>query len=58
MPLPITPEQRIKELEEKLRLAEQKAQFFEAVVDVMEKDYGVMVKKQSGKSSRKSALPD
>lgn len=35
---PPTPEQRIKELEEKLRLAEQKAEFFEAVVDVMEKD--------------------
>lgn len=55
---PPTPEQRIKELEEKLRLAEQKAQFFEAVVDVMEKDYGVSVKKRSGKSSRKNALPD
>ena len=58
MPLTLTPEQRIKELEEKLRLAEQKARFFEAVVDVMEKDYGVTVKKQSGKSSRKNALPD
>lgn len=58
MPLTHTPEQRIKELEEKLRLAEQKARFFEAVVDVMEKDYGVTVKKQSGKSPRKNALPD
>lgn len=55
---PPTPEQRIKELEEKLRLAEQKAEFFEAVVDVMEKDYGVPVKKRPGKSSRKNALPD
>lgn len=55
---PPTPEQRIKELEEKLRLSEQKAQFFEAVVDVMEKDHGVSVKKRSGKSSRKNALPD
>lgn len=55
---PPTPEQRIKELEEKLRLAEQKAEFFEAVVDVMEKDYGVSVKKRPGKSSRKNALPD
>lgn len=52
------PRQRIKELEEKLRRAEQKAQFFEAVVEVMEKDYGVSVKKQLGKSSRKNALPD
>ena len=58
VPAPLTPEQRIKELEEKLRLAEQKAQFFKAVVDVMEADYGVSVKKQSGKSSRKNALPD
>lgn len=55
---PPTPEQRIKELEEKLRLAEQKAEFFEAVVNVMEKDYGVTVKKRPGKSSRKTALPD
>lgn len=55
---PPTPEQRIKELEEKLRLAEQKAEFFEAIVDVMEKDYGVFVKKRPGKSSRKNAEPD
>ncbi len=55
---PPTPEQRIKELEEKLRLAEQKAEFFEAVVDVMEKDYGVSVKKRPGKSLSNNALPD
>lgn len=55
---PPTPEQRIKELEEKLRLAEKRAQFFEAVVDVMEKDHGVLVKKRSGRSSRRNALPD
>lgn len=55
---PPTPEQRIKELEEKLRLAEQKAQFFEAVVDVMERDCGVSVKKRLGKSSRKNTPPD
>jgi transposase-like protein len=52
--LPLTPEQRIKELEEKLALANQKAQFFEAVVDVLKNDYGVsVVKKRSGKSSPK-----
>jgi transposase-like protein len=52
--LPLTPDQRIKELEEKLALANQKAQFFEAVVDVLKNDYGVsVVKKQSGKSSPK-----
>jgi transposase-like protein len=56
--LPLTPEQRIKELEEQLRLSEQKAQFFKAVVDVLEKDYGVsVVKKRPGKSSRKTASP-
>ena len=52
--LPPTPEQRIKELEEQLALATQKAQFFEAVVDVLKNDYGVsVVKKRPGKSLRK-----
>lgn len=47
-----TPEQRIKELEQELAQMSQKAQFFEAVVDVLKKDYGVsIVKKRSGKSS-------
>jgi transposase-like protein len=53
-PRPQTPEQRIKELEQQLELARQKAQFFEAVVDVLKQDYGVsIVKKRPGKSSRK-----
>ena len=52
---PLTPEQRIRQLEVQLREANQKAQFFEAVVNVLEKDYGVTVKKPVGKSSRKSA---
>ena len=52
-PLPLTPEQRIKALEKQLELANQKAQFFEAVVDVLKNDYGVsIVKKRPGKSSR------
>ncbi len=64
MPLPPpTPEQRIKELEAQLHKAEQrvaeaeqKADFFKAVVDVLEKDYGVsLAKKPPGKSSRKPA---
>lgn len=57
---PLTPEQRIKQLETQLQAAErqvkdaeQKAQFFEAVVNVLEKDYGISVKKQLGKSLRK-----
>jgi transposase len=60
---PQTPEQRIKALEVQLQQAElrvqdaeQKAEFFKAVVDVLEKDYGVsLVKKRPGKSSRKPA---
>ena len=51
----LTPEQRIKQLEVQLREATQKARFFEAVVDVLKKDYGVTVKKPVGKSSRKSS---
>lgn len=55
-PLPLTPEQRIKELEIQLKEAQQKAALFEAVVDVLDKEYGVrIVKKPLGKSSRKSS---
>ncbi|SEK11029.1 helix-turn-helix domain-containing protein, partial [Achromobacter sp. NFACC18-2] len=35
----LTPEQRIKELEIQLKEAREKAQLFEAVVNVLEKDY-------------------
>lgn len=50
--LPQTPEQRIKELEQQLAQTQQKAEFFEAVVDVLKRDYGVsVVKKPRGKSS-------
>jgi transposase len=55
-PIPLTPEQQIKALEVQLRAAQEKAQLFEAVVEVLKKDYGVrIVKKPSGKSSRKSS---
>lgn len=50
--LPQTPEQRIKELEKQLELSRQKAQFFETVVNVLKKDYGISVKKLPGKPSR------
>ena len=51
----LTPEQRIRELEVLLKEAREKSQFFEAVIDVLKKDYGVrVVKKPVGKSSRKS----
>jgi transposase len=54
---PPTPEQRIKALEVQLKDAQEKAQLFEAVLDVLKKDYGVrVVKKPLGKSSCKSAL--
>ncbi len=53
---PPTPEQRIKELEVQLKDAQQKAQLFEAMLDVLKKDYGVrVIKKPLGKSSRKSS---
>jgi transposase-like protein len=55
----LTPEQRIKELEQQLQVMSQKAQFFEAVVDVLKNDYGVsIVKKRPGKSSRKERSKD
>lgn len=48
-----TPDQRIKELEQQLADSKQKAEFFEAVVNVLESDYGVsVVKKRKGKSSK------
>jgi transposase-like protein len=55
-PKPLTPEQQIKELEVQLARAQEKAKLFEAVLDVLKKDYGVrVVKKPSGKSSRKAS---
>ena len=52
----LTPEQRIKELEVQLKEAREKAAFFEAVVNVLKRAYGVQVaKKPAGKSSRKSS---
>jgi transposase len=55
-PSSLTPEQqRIKQLEAQLKEAQEKATLFEAVLDVLKRDYGVPVKKPSGKSSRKSS---
>jgi len=49
-----TPEQRIKALEKQLAESELKAQFFEAVVNVLETDYGVRItKKQKAQLSNK-----
>lgn len=53
-PLPPTPEQQIKALQVQLAQAQEKAKLFEAVLNVLEKDYGVrVVKKPLGKSSTK-----
>ena len=41
----LTPAQRIRELEVLLKEAREKSQFFEAVIDVLKKDYGVRVVK-------------
>ncbi len=55
-PAVLTPQQQIKALEVQLDEANEKARLFEAVLDVLKKDYGVrVVKKPLGKSSRKSS---
>ena len=52
-PTTLTPEQQIKALQVQLKEANEKAQLFEAMLDVLKKDYGVrVVKKPLGKSSR------
>ncbi len=51
---PLTPEQQIKALQVQLAQAQEKAQLFEAIIEVLRKDYGVrVVKKPLGKSSTK-----
>mgnify|MGYP002062244856 CR=1 FL=1 len=51
----ITPEQRIKELEQQLAEEQLKAQFFEGVVKVMKEDFGVsLTKKRLASLSRKN----
>ncbi|BCL73961.1 hypothetical protein TUMSATVNIG1_59470 (plasmid) [Vibrio nigripulchritudo] len=45
-PSPQTPEPRIKELEQQLQETQLKADFFEAVVKVMDRDFGVRLSKK------------
>lgn len=45
-PLPLTPEQRIKELQRQLAETKEKAQFFEAVVKVMNTGFGATLTKK------------
>ncbi|MHA6824574.1 IS3 family transposase [Ralstonia pseudosolanacearum] len=56
-PKALTPEQRIKELEVQLKEAKEKAALFEAVVDIMRRDYGVVVKKPSGQVISQRLVP-
>ncbi len=57
--MPLTPEQRIKELEQQLAESEVKAQFFEAVVKVMNTEFGAtLTKKQLATLSRKRKRRD
>lgn len=52
--LPLTPDQRIKELEVQLKEANEKARLFEAMLDVIKNEYGIKIpKKPLGRSSRK-----
>lgn len=54
-PLPLTPEQRIKELEQQLYETKRKAELFESIINILERDYGVStIKKPQGKQSKKS----
>ena len=49
-PKALTPEQKIKALEKELEDTKLKAQFFETIVDVLDKDFGVRItKKQRNK---------
>ena len=48
---PLTPEQRIKELEQQLKEEKQKSALFENVINIMRDEHGVTVKKSSGKLS-------
>lgn len=53
--LPLTPDQRIKELEVQLKEANEKARLFEAMLDVIKNEYGIKIpKKPLGRSSRKA----
>lgn len=51
---PLTPEQRIKELEVQLLAAQQKALLFEKMVDVINTQYPTIAKKSLGKLSKPS----
>ena len=51
---PQTPEQRIKALEVQLKAAQQKAQLFETIVEVIRAEHPALLKKHSGKLCKPS----
>jgi transposase len=54
-PTQLTPEQQIKAPQVQLKEANEKAQFFETVLDVLKRDYGVRVVKSLRASPRAAA---
>ena len=56
-PNSLTPEQRIKELEQQLAESEIKAQFFEAVVKVMNTDFGATLTKAANRLIAQTQVP-
>lgn len=50
-PKALTPEQRIKELEQQLKDEKLKSALFEKVIDIMRDEHGITVKKRAGKLS-------
>ena len=54
-PTHLTPEQRIKELEQQLYETQRKAELFETIIDVLKRDHGVsIVKKPQRQALRKN----
>ncbi|MDQ9818935.1 IS3 family transposase [Acinetobacter bereziniae] len=52
-PLPLTPEQRIKELEQQLYETKRKAELFESIINILERDYGVSTNKKATRQAIK-----
>lgn len=55
---PLTPEQRIKQLEKQLHDEQLKSALFEKVIEIMRDEHGITVKKSSGKLSVVVKSPD
>lgn len=55
---PLTPDQRIKELERQLKEEKEKSALFEAVIDILRNEHGIAVKKPAGRPSRANQSKD